>query len=102
MTMWNAAQPSPAPDHNAGHAETVELQSLLQTVYENYGYDFRNYADGPLRRRVWRCIHDEALESVGALERRLATDRGCLTRLLARLSVHVTSMFRDPAAFLAF
>ena len=82
--------------------ETIELQLLLEGVYRHYGYDFREYALASLRRRVWRRIHEEGLESITALTARVLHDEGCMSRLLRDLSINVTAMFRDPQFYLAF
>ena len=85
-----------------GHAlEDLELRLLLEAVYQHYGYDFREYARGSLRRRVWRRVVEEGLETISALQDRLLHEPECFERLLVDLSVSVTAMFRDPSFFLA-
>ena len=44
--------------------EEIELSLLLEGVYRQYGFDFREYAPASLRRRVWRRIHAEGLATV--------------------------------------
>jgi chemotaxis protein methyltransferase CheR len=82
--------------------ETLELRLLLEGVYRHYGYDFREYALASLRRRVWRRVHEEELGSITALTARVLHDSACMARLLADLSINVTSMFRDPQFYVAF
>jgi chemotaxis protein methyltransferase CheR len=82
--------------------ETLELQLLLEGVYRQYGFDFREYAHASLRRRVWRRVHAEGLTTISALLDRVLHDSETMERLLVDLSINVTAMFRDPTFFLAF
>jgi chemotaxis protein methyltransferase CheR len=82
--------------------EEIELSLLLEGVYRQYGFDFREYAPASLRRRVWRRIHAEGLTTVSALQNRLLHDPACMERLLLDLSINVTAMFRDPSFYVAF
>jgi chemotaxis protein methyltransferase CheR len=82
--------------------EEIELSLLLEGVYRQYGFDFREYAPASLRRRVWRRIHAEGLTTVSALQDKLLHDPACMERLLLDLSINVTAMFRDPTFYVAF
>src|ERR1043165_5828112 len=74
--------------------EEIELSLLLEGVYRQYGFDFREYAPASLRRRVWRRIHAERLPTVSALQDKLLHDPACMERLLLGLVVKVTAMVR--------
>jgi chemotaxis protein methyltransferase CheR len=82
--------------------ERLEIELLLEAVYRHYGFDFRGYAYASLRRRVWKRIQSERLETVSDLQAAVLHDPEVLDRLLDDLSVNVTAMFRDPNFFLAF
>jgi chemotaxis protein methyltransferase CheR len=82
--------------------ETLELRLLLEGIYRQYGFDFREYAHASLRRRVWRRVHAEGLTTISALLDRVLHDPEAMERLLVDLSINVTAMFRDPTFFLAF
>ena len=82
--------------------ETIELQLLLEGIFRHHGYDFRSYAPGSLKRRLWRRVELEGLATLSALQDRVLHDARCLERLLADLSINVTAMFRDPGFFLSF
>jgi chemotaxis protein methyltransferase CheR len=82
--------------------ERLEVELLLEAVYRHYGFDFRTYAYASLRRRVWKRIQAERLETVSDLQAAVLHDSAALERLLDDLSVNVTAMFRDPNFFLAF
>jgi chemotaxis protein methyltransferase CheR len=81
--------------------ETIELQLLTEAVFRRYGLDFRNYAIASLRRRVLLAMHEERVATISALTDRLLHDPPSMERLLLRLSINVTAMFRDPGFFLA-
>ncbi|MEP0876103.1 protein-glutamate O-methyltransferase CheR [Funiculus sociatus GB2-M2] len=82
--------------------EDIEIQLLLEGVYQYYGFDFRNYAPASLKRRIWNTIREEELTSVSALQEKVLHNPGCMERFLLNLSVNVTAMFRDPTFYLAF
>src|SRR2546427_112077 len=82
--------------------ETIELSLLLEGVFRQYGFDFREYAPASLRRRVWRRVFSEGLETISALQDKLLHDPACMERLLLDLSINVTAMFRDPSFYVAF
>ncbi|MCU1483799.1 MAG: methyltransferase, CheR-type, SAM-binding domain, C-terminal [Actinomycetia bacterium] len=84
-----------------GDLEALELRLLLDAVYHHYGYDFRGYARTSLKRRIWRRITEEGLETVSGLQERILHDPDVLERLLVDFSINVTSMFRDPTFFCA-
>lgn len=90
------------PIHKKDELETIEIQLLLEAMYQYYGFDFRDYALASLKRRIWNVIRAEKLTSISGLQERILHDPECLGRFLLGLSVHVTSMFRDPNFYLAF
>jgi chemotaxis protein methyltransferase CheR len=84
-----------------GDVETIEMQLLLEGIYRQYGYDFRGYAPGSLKRRLWRRAYAEKVDTLSALQDKVLHDPGCMDRLLRDLSINVTSMFRDPSFYVA-
>jgi chemotaxis protein methyltransferase CheR len=87
----------PEPD-----LERIEVDLLLEGIHRRYGLDFRGYATGSLKRRLWRRVEAEGLSSLSVLQERILRDPACLDRLVVDLSVNVTSMFRDPGFYRAF
>jgi chemotaxis protein methyltransferase CheR len=82
--------------------EALELQLLLEGVYRQYGFDFREYAPASLKRRVWRRVHAEHLPTITSLLEKVLHDPACMERLLLDLSINVTAMFRDPTFYVSF
>jgi chemotaxis protein methyltransferase CheR len=82
--------------------EALELDLLLEAVYRRFGYDFRDYARTSMRRRTANIMRNEGVRSVSGLQERVLHDPSVWDRCLNGISVNVSSMFRDPAFFLAF
>jgi chemotaxis protein methyltransferase CheR len=99
-----AVQVEHQPSTPAGRLETeaLELQLLLEGVYRQYGFDFREYAPASLKRRVWRRVQAEDAGTISGLLDRVLHDADVMERLLLDLSINVTSMFRDPTFYDAF
>jgi chemotaxis protein methyltransferase CheR len=82
--------------------EELELDLLLEAVYLRFGYDFRDYARASIRRRIWKLVRAERLDSISALQGRVLHDPSACDRFVQGISVNVSSMFRDPHFFQAF
>jgi chemotaxis protein methyltransferase CheR len=82
--------------------EDIEIALLLEGLYRFYGFDFRDYSPASLKRRIIERMRAEKIETVSAFQNRILHDPACMERLLLGLSVHVTSMFRDPSFYLTF
>jgi chemotaxis protein methyltransferase CheR len=82
--------------------ERLEIELLLEAVNRRYGFDFREYAQASLKRRLYRRMLAEGLTTLSQLQDRLLHEPPCMERLLLDLSINVTSMFRDPTFYLAF
>jgi chemotaxis protein methyltransferase CheR len=88
------------PEHES--VESLELELLLDAVFRQYGYDFRDYARTSMRRRVQNIMRAEGLDTISALQGRLLRSTATWERFLQGISVSVSAMFRDPGFFLAF
>jgi chemotaxis protein methyltransferase CheR len=82
--------------------EDIEVGLLLEGLYRAYGFDFREYSRASIKRRILEMMGAEKLPTVSALQNRMLHDAACLDRLLLGLSVHATTMFRDPSFYLTF
>ena len=99
-----AVQLEHQPSSPEGRLDTegLELQLLLEGVYRQYGFDFREYAPASLKRRVWRRVQAEQAGTITGLLERVLHGADVMERLLLDLSINVTSMFRDPTFYNAF
>jgi len=82
--------------------QEIEINLLLEGLYQNYGYDFRGYVRASLCRRVLNRMKAERLPTITALLEKVLHEQGYLERLLNDLSIRMTEMYRDPAFFAAF
>ena len=86
----------------ANHLEDIEIGLLLDGLYQAYGFDFREYSRASIKRRILEMMRAESLGTVSAFQNRVLHDAACLERFLLGLSVHATTMFRDPSFYLTF
>jgi chemotaxis protein methyltransferase CheR len=93
-----AAEPTNKPEQ----IEDIEIELLLEGIFRVYGADFRNYAAASLKRRIHESMRTEGITTVSGYQERVLHERAAVERLLMRLSIHVTSMFRDPNFYLTF
>lgn len=80
----------------------IEISKLLESVYDRYGFDFRNYAKAHIRRRLTNRLRLSNIPSLPDLEERILTDEAFMSQILLDLSITVTEMYRDPSFYLAF
>lgn len=85
----------------AENIEDIEIELLLEAVYQHYHYDFRNYARASLKRRLLHARKQLGYDSISAMQSDVLHDRTMLPRLLNYLTVQVSEMFRDPSYFRA-
>lgn len=82
-------------DTGAGEVEDIEVRLLLEGVHLRYGYDFRDYSLGPLRRGLQAAMAREGIGTVSAYQDRVLRDSGCMQRFLNAVGVNVTTLFRE-------
>ena len=81
--------------------EDLEIRLLLEALYQRYHYDFRNYAQASIKRRLVQARGQMGFANFSALQESLLHDPATLPRLLGYMTVQVSEMFRDPSYFLA-
>lgn len=74
------------------------MRLLLDGIAMHYGYDFRDYAMGPLRRNILMSMALEGVPTISRYQDRVLHDPESLQRFLNTVGVNVTSMFRESAA----
>ena len=79
----------------------LEIQLLLEALFQRYHYDFRSYAQASIKRRLVQARDQLGFSSISALQERVLHDPAMLPRLLGYLTVQVSEMFRDPSYFRA-
>ncbi|MDP3708846.1 MAG: CheR family methyltransferase, partial [Polaromonas sp.] len=78
-----------------------ELRLLMEAIYLQYSYDFRDYAGASQKRRVLQALAQLDCPTIPALQAKVLHDPALFMQLLQYLTVPVSEMFRDPPFFLA-
>lgn len=73
-----------------------ELKELLQSIRSVYGYDFTEYAEASVRRRIDHFMHARKIEALDKLGKIILKDEKLFEDFVQEISVTVTEMFRDP------
>lgn len=81
--------------------EDLEIQLLLEALFQRYHYDFRHYARASIKRRLVQARLHLGFATISAMQDRVLHDASMLPRLLDFLTVQVSEMFRDPTYFKA-
>jgi chemotaxis protein methyltransferase CheR len=81
--------------------EELEIDLLLEGVFQRFGYDFRGYQRGPLRSKVRHLMQMGGLETVSGLQEKVMHDNAASAAFLRALSVRPAGLFDDPGHCLA-
>lgn len=79
--------------------ENLEVELLLEAIYQRYHYDFRGYSRSSIKRRLKHRLSLSGLGTLSDLQREILYDPECFHVLLQDLSINVTEMFRDPSFY---
>ena len=77
----------------------LEILLLLEAIYQKYGYDFRQYSEAHIRRRIMNRMAMSGLEDVSQIQSMVLKDETFASQLLQDLSITVTEMFRDSGFY---
>jgi len=80
----------------------LEIKSLLEAFFQKYSYDFRQYSEAHIRRRIMNKMKMSGMENVSQMKSRLLADEVFASEFLQDLSIKVTEMFRDPNFYRSF
>jgi chemotaxis protein methyltransferase CheR len=78
---------------------TIEVKLLLEGIYQVYGYDFREYSEASLRRRLTQWLSGSGFATLSLAQSQLLRDRALFDTLIKGITVNVSDMFRDPPFF---
>jgi chemotaxis protein methyltransferase CheR len=81
--------------------EKIELDLLLEAIYQKYHYDFKDYSRAHIKRRILYRMRMAKLKNISELQHKVLYERSFFETLLMDLSINVTEMFRDPSFYLA-
>ncbi|MCF8368267.1 MAG: protein-glutamate O-methyltransferase CheR [Bacteroidales bacterium] len=77
----------------------IEIKLLLEAIFLKYGYDFRNYGQAHLKRRIDHRLMVSGIKSISELTQKVLYEQDIFNLLLLDLSINVTEMFRDPGFY---
>ncbi len=72
-----------------------DIRNFQLTVREHSDYDFSDYSHTSLRRRITRILMELEMD-MDQLTLRMKNDGAFLQKILRKITVHTTEMFRDP------
>lgn len=76
-----------------------DLDMLLERIYNERGWDFRNYKRSSVMRRISKRLMLLELASYGEYASLLGRDPSEYDRLFANLTIKVSEFFREPEVF---
>jgi chemotaxis protein methyltransferase CheR len=76
--------------------DNQEILTFVNAVRSLSDYDFTEYSDKSLKRRLMKILHDYQL-TTGSLLQKISDDRAFLERIVKDITVNTTELFRDPA-----
>jgi chemotaxis protein methyltransferase CheR len=79
--------------------EQIEVQLLLEAIYQKHGYDFRNYSRAHIMRRLSHRLKVSGFKTYLEMIEAVLYNPSYFDHLLADLSINVTEMFRDPGFY---
>jgi len=72
------------------------LAGLLESIRLVYGYDFTEYSEGSIGRRIAHFMENRKITGLHDLERVILRDEELFELFVQEVTVTVTEMFRDP------
>jgi chemotaxis protein methyltransferase CheR len=76
--------------------EDLELELLLEALYQRFGADFRGYARPVLRRKLGELMRTQGLATLSGLQEKLLHESATLSAVLRALGVAPSAPFEPP------
>lgn len=76
--------------------DSLQYKDLLESIKYFYGYDFTEYAEASVRRRIDYFMSTRRIAGVDELKKVVLKDERLFEEFIQDVSVTVTEMFRDP------
>ena len=64
--------------------ENIEIGLLLEGIFQHYGYDFRNYAESSIKRRIKKLMQSENVKTVSSLQEKVFHEYGFIEKILLK------------------
>jgi len=79
----------------------MDVKTYLKELKAHTPYDFSDYSDNSIHRRLQKVLNDHQLTMDELLEKS-RTDKYFVEQLVEEITVNTTEMFRDPDIWIAF
>ncbi|MFC5460813.1 CheR family methyltransferase [Massilia niabensis] len=76
--------------------EELEIDLMLEALFQRHGYDFRDYDRQLVRRKLLAVMEARELRTVSALQERVLHEPGAASSVLRALSVSPVALFGEP------
>jgi chemotaxis protein methyltransferase CheR len=80
-------------------SENKEFTELLDAIWCVYGYDFTDYSEASVKRRINSFMTGRKIPTIDMLGDMILKDEKLFEIFIQEISVTVTEMFRDPAFY---
>lgn len=75
------------------------MEKFLQEIYDKYEYDFFNYKRDSLAQRIRSFMELKNITGFDELSKNISGNPELFSQLIGKMTISVTSMFRDPETF---
>ncbi|MFZ6012366.1 MAG: CheR family methyltransferase [Bacteroidota bacterium] len=79
--------------------DPTEFKLLLESIRTTYGYDFTDYSEASVKRRISHFTREHGITTLSQLQETLLMNEGVFEEFIQKVSVTVTEMFRDPTFY---
>jgi chemotaxis protein methyltransferase CheR len=82
--------------------EELETDLLLEAIFRYYGYDFRVYEPGAVRRRIREAMMASRISTISRFQEKVLREPAFLERFLQTFSAPEVAMFSDSGFYRSF
>lgn len=75
----------------------VDTRNVIKVLFDDFGFDFRDYALTSFKRRLENVINNNGLRDADGLISRLQNNKDFIDQFLFEITPETTEMFRDPS-----
>jgi len=79
--------------------DNTEFSDLLKNIHDVYGYDFTEYSEASMKRRIDHFMTSRKINSLRNVGKIILHDENRFEEFIQEVSVTVTEMFRDPVFY---
>lgn len=79
--------------------DNKEFKDLLESIRFVYGYDFTDYSEASVKRRIDHFMNTRKITALDQLGKLVLKDEKLFEEFVQEVSVTVTEMFRDPVFY---